>query len=120
MSYKREQFIENLDDILQDIKEIFILDRGGCIVELQDGGDYYSAPARVYYFKKYQEEWKFWFKKVAPAAPIEEIQDDMVGDLCDTTYVSSSPIKLTIIQLLANRKDLRDIIIEVDCQMVID
>ena len=29
MSYKREQFIENLDDILQDIKEIFILDRGG-------------------------------------------------------------------------------------------
>ena len=32
MSYKREQFIENLDDILQDIKEIFILDRGGCIL----------------------------------------------------------------------------------------
>ena len=38
MSYKREQFIENLDDILQDIKEIFILDRGGCIVELQGSG----------------------------------------------------------------------------------
>ena len=28
MSYKREQFIENLDSILQDIDTIFILDRG--------------------------------------------------------------------------------------------
>lgn len=120
MSYKREQFIENLDDILRDIDEIFILDRGGCVVELQDEGEYYSAPARVYYFKKYPEEWKLWFKTVGPAAPIAEIQDDMVGDRCDTTYVSSSPIKAAIIQLLANRKDLRDIIIEVDGQMVID
>lgn len=120
MSYKREHFIENIDNILNDINEIFILDRGGCVVELQDEEEYYSAPARVYYFKKYPEEWKLWFKTVGPVAPIEEIQDDMVGDLCDTTYVSSSPIKLTIIQLLANRKDLRDIIIEVDGQMVID
>lgn len=120
MSYKREQFIENLDDILQEIHTIFILDRGGCIIELQDNDEYYSAPARVYYFRKYPEEWRFWFNTVGPAAPIEEIQDGMINDLCDTMYVSSAPIKTAIIQLLANRKDLRDIIIEVDGQIVID
>lgn len=120
MSYKREQFIENLDNILQDIDTIFILDRGGCIIELQDADEYYSAPARVYYFRKYPEEWKFWFKTVGPVVPIAEIKDDMVGDRCDASYTYSSPIKAAIIQLLANRKDLRDIIIEVDRQMVID
>ena len=52
MSYKREQFIENLDSILQEMHTIFILDRGGCIIELQDDGEYYSAQARVYYFRK--------------------------------------------------------------------
>ena len=120
MSYKREQFIENLDSILQEMHTIFILDRGGCIIELQDDGEYYSAQARVYYFRKYPEEWRFWFKTVSPTAPIEEIQDGMIGDRCDTMYVSSAPIKAAIIQLLANRKDLRDIIIELDGQMVID
>lgn len=120
MSYKRNMFVENLDNILQDVNEVFILDRSGCIVELQYDGEYYGAMARVYYFKKYPEEWKFWFKTVGPVVPIAEIKDDMVGDRCDASYTYSSPIKAAIIQLLANRKDLRDIIIEVDRQMVID
>ena len=32
MSYKREQFIENIDNIMKDINEIFILDRGTCVL----------------------------------------------------------------------------------------
>nr|DAN39883.1 MAG TPA: hypothetical protein [Caudoviricetes sp.] len=120
MSYKRNMFVENLDNILQDVNEVFILDRSGCIVELQYDGEYYSAMARVYYFKKYPEEWKFWFDTVSPAASVAEIRDDILGEPCDISYVSSSPIKLAIIQLLANRKDLRDIIIEADGQIVIE
>ena len=120
MSYKRKQFIEKLDEIIKEVDDIFILDRGGCIIELQDDSNYYSAPARAYLFRKEPEEWRFWFDTFDPSRSISEIKDEIDELGYDTAYEDSAPIKATIVQLLANRKDLRDIIIEADGQIVID
>lgn len=120
MSYKREQFIENLDDILQDIDEIFILDRSGYVPELNDGVNL-SRPIASWLFRNYDNEWKMWRRcNDSTISGIEEFQDSMAGEKCTAHLSSSLPIKTLILRLLGNRKNLSDIVIEIDGQMVID
>lgn len=120
MSYKRKYFIEHLDEILRESNTIFILDRGGCIMDLNLDGNQYTASQRVYLFRKCPEEWKLWFEHRSPSDPIEEILDETIGERCDASFEDTIIIQNAIIQLLANRKDLRDIIITVDGHYVID
>ena len=120
MSYKRKYFIEHLDEILRESNTIFILDRGGCIMDLILDGEQYTASQRIYLFRKCPNEWKLWFEHRLLTDTIEEINDDMTGDRCDASFESSLIVQNAIIQLLANRKDLRDIIIDVDGHYVID
>lgn len=120
MSYKRKYFVEHLDEILKESNTIFILDRGGCIMDLRVDEDHFTANQRVYLFRKSPEEWRLWFEYRLPTDSIEEILNEMIGGRCHASFDNSIIVQNAIIQLLENRKDLRDIIIDVDGHYVID
>lgn len=120
MSYRRKHFIRDIEEIVNPANEIFILDRSGYVPELNDGVNL-SRPTASWLFRNYDNEWKMWRRcNDSTISGIEEFQDAMAGEKSTAHLSSSLPIKTLILRLLGNRKNLSDIVIEIDGQLVVD
>lgn len=119
MSYRRKHLIRDIEEIINPANEIFILDRSGYVPELNNEVNL-SRPVASWLFRNYDNEWKMWHRNDSTISGIEEFQDAMAGEKCTTHLSSSLPIKTLILRLLGNRKNLSDIVIEIDGQLVID
>ena len=119
MAYKKDYFLEHMEDIIAPAKQVLIVDGGGVSADLSFEGYYLGRPIGVYFFKNMINEWYGWTNHSEPIS-ISTIDSIFRQRDYDLVFEHAHLIYSLIHTLLNNRKDLRDIIIEVDGQRVID
>lgn len=121
MAYKRDYFIENIEEIVGSAHEIHILDvsLNFPTLELGEYSDEINTNTSVCWVFEYRNgEWdvNLFYSNLVKLEEAYRRNEDYIKPIGP----SSRPIQVLLLHLISNRKTLRDLFIRIDGKMVVD